>query len=142
MTILVDTDWIVAFLHAGDGRHADAQKVAPEVFGGWWGASVITDYVLDEALTLLMARGAPLVVADQLVGLVAEPSDRAHAPHLVLHRIDQEVFWRAMFLFRRHFARRLSFTDCTTLAMAEMKHVNFVASFDHGFDGLVVRIEA
>ena len=66
MTVLVDTDWIVAFLHRADGRHSDAQKVAPQVFAGRWGAALITDYIVDEALTLLMARGAPLAVVDRL----------------------------------------------------------------------------
>ena len=57
MTILVDTDWLVAFLDHRDARHADAQKAARTLFGGSWGAPLTTDYILDEALTLLMARG-------------------------------------------------------------------------------------
>jgi predicted nucleic acid-binding protein len=59
---------------------------------------------------------------------------------LVLHRADPDAFGKAIFLFRRHFGRRLSFTDCTTLAVAELNGVNFVASFDRGFDGLVSRV--
>jgi len=48
LTVLVDTDWIVAFLHRADGRHSDAQKVAPQVFAGRWGAALITDYIVDD----------------------------------------------------------------------------------------------
>jgi predicted nucleic acid-binding protein len=34
----------------------------------------------------------------------------------------------------------MSFTDCTSLALMEMRGIEGIASFDSGFDGLVKRI--
>jgi predicted nucleic acid-binding protein len=34
----------------------------------------------------------------------------------------------------------LSFTDCTSLALVEMRSLKQIMSFDGGFDGLVPRI--
>jgi len=57
-------------------------------------------------------------------------------------RVSDAAFKAAIALFRRHFSRGLSFTDCTTLASMGERRVGFVASFDRGFDGLAARVEA
>ena len=142
MTVLFDTDVLVAFLNHRDGRHETAAHMVREISSGRWGTPLITDYVLDEALTLLMARGAGLAAADRLLSMVAAKSEGGAGPRLLIWRVDESVFSEAILLFRRHFARGLSFTDCTTLALVGAMGVDFVASFDHGFDGLVSRVSA
>jgi predicted nucleic acid-binding protein len=56
--------------------------------------------------------------------------------------VSDQSFAQAVRLFRRHYRRGLSFTDCTTLSVATERKVGQVASFDRGFDGLIARVSA
>lgn len=140
MTILVDTDVLVAFINRREARHTEALGVMRKAFGGTWGAPAVTDFVIDEALTLLQARGAGMVAVDRVLSLVFEPIERGRPPLLPLQRVSDRALGDAVRHFRKHYRRGLSFTDCTTLAVAGERSVGQVASFDRGFDGLLARI--
>ena len=60
MTCLVDTDVFAAWVNRDEGRHREAVAVMEDVLGGEWGVPCVTDFVVDEALTLLGARRAAL----------------------------------------------------------------------------------
>ena len=94
----------------------------------------MTDYVVDEALTLAWVRtrrsDAVLRLADWL--LAPEPARR---PGSLLFT-DEPVFEQASNLHRRLHAR-LSFTDCASLAVMNRREIAKIACLDAGFDGLV-----
>ncbi len=52
-------------------------------------------------------------------------------------RIHSARFVGALDLYRRHFDRGLSFTDCTTIAVMDELGMRDLATFDGGFEGLV-----
>lgn len=140
MTILLDTDVLISFINRREGKHAQAAELMRQILEGRWGAPAITDYVLDEALTLLKVRGAPPEAADRLLKLAFEATAPGRTSPLPLVRVTDAAFARAIPLFRRHFRRGLSFTDCTILAVMAERGIEPLASFDRGFDGLAARV--
>lgn len=140
MTLLVDTDMLVAFINRREARHEAATELMKRALDGAWGAPATTDFVLDEALTLLQARGAPLSTADRVLILVFDPVRKDGQAALPLLRVGERALSDAVRHFRRHYRRGLSFTDCTTLALAAEREIEHVASFDRGFDGLLARV--
>ena len=95
---------------------------------------VTTDYVIDETLTLLRARGesARAVIFGRRFFDLAE---------LPIRHVDNSDLRRAWELFRDQPAREWSFTDCTSHAVIERLHIKVALTFDHHFrqfDGLTV----
>jgi hypothetical protein len=85
-----------------------------------------TDYILDETLTLLRARGqnprAITLGAALLAGSAA-----------TLHFITRDEFVEAWEIFRRFSDKEWSFTDCISKVVMEKLGVNAAFSFDHHF---------
>ena len=54
--------------------------------------------------------------------------------------VDEELLKDAWARFMRLAAKGLSFTDCATLAVMDRYKIDYLLSFDKGFDGLVRRI--
>jgi len=61
-------------------------------------------------------------------------------PFLVILRVNTTAFKEAWKLFSRYAEKELSFTDCTSIALMNMKNIENIASFDTDFDGIVPRI--
>jgi predicted nucleic acid-binding protein len=139
VTCLLDTDFLVSWVSAREARHGESQVLMARALEGAWGAPFVTDFVLDEALTLLMARGLPLEAADRVLAMVGQAIVPGGPAPVMVARVSDRSFKAAFPLFRRHFRRGLSFTDCTTLATMDERGADVIVSFDKGFDGLVVR---
>lgn len=142
MTILLDTDVLVAWINKREGKHHQAMQLVDRILEGAWGPPSTTDYVLDEALTLLLARGAAPEAADRLLGFTVGSGAGGGRPGFPLVRVTDSAFGGAIPLFRRYFRRGLSFTDCTSLAFMAERRLDAIASFDRGFDGLAARVES
>ncbi len=110
------------------------------LLGGTWGEPFVTDFVLDEALTLVMARGLPLEAADRILALAGMAVAPGAAASVTVARVSDRSLRAAFPLFRRHYRRGLSFTDCTSIATLDERRGDVIASFDRGFDGLVARV--
>lgn len=141
ISIVIDTDVLIAFISKRETEHQAAKGLVENALSGRWGTPFVTDFIIDEGLTLLMARKARLEAAERLIALFS-PADPAAPVSLLPIRVGEEAFTSSLGLFRRHYERGLSFTDCTTVAVAEQRQVAQVASFDDGFDGLVTRVHS
>jgi predicted nucleic acid-binding protein len=120
--ILLDSSVIVAYHHRGDSHHGRAAEILGAVFGGEWGAPLVPEYVVNEVLTVVLAR----------TGLgVARRAGR----HL-LQAVDLEIvpcmryMHRALEIFGAQRSRQLSFTDCTIVAISRSEGIEHVATFD------------
>jgi predicted nucleic acid-binding protein len=87
---------------------------------------VTTDYIVDETLTLLKARGnyeRALVVGPPLLqGLLADL--------IWIEQRDVEAAWRVYASFRD---KEWSFTDCVSYAIIERLHIKQALAFDVHF---------
>ncbi len=139
MTAVVDTSLIVAAFNERDARHGRALEILEEIREGRHGEVFTTDFVLDEVVTVLLARTGRHELAVRAVDFVV-PSDPGET-WLALEPVGEETFFRALDAFRRSGRRELSFTDWTTVALVREGRADAVASFDEDFDGLVARIQ-
>lgn len=140
MTVLIDTGILVAAQNPRDRLHQPARAVIDAALAGTWGRAAITDYIVDEAVTLCRVRTRRHALADGLAArLLAEPP---HVPAFVLHKVGYEDFLEARRLFSAYHDHDLSFTDCTTLAILRSRSIEHLLSFDDDFDGLAPRVAA
>jgi len=133
VSVLLDTSFVAALKHPDDRNSARATELYASIVEGEEGAAFITDYIVDEALTLLWVRtkrsDLVLSMADFL--LAADPTER---PARLLH-VGEESFDETARLHRRHHTR-LSFTDCSSLAVMAGHDIGKIATFEGGFSGL------
>ena len=87
---------------------------------------ITTDYIIDETLTLLRARGETM----KAIGLGRQLLDLQLAN--VVH-ITPQIFSKAWGLFRDQPSRRWSFTDCTSKVVMDEWHLRQALSLDHHF---------
>lgn len=139
MSVLVDSSVIIAFLHRRDGMHETADRFLPALLDGERGPPAVTDDIVDEVLTFLVAKGATRDHLDRAIAFLVGDGETPGA--FVIHRVGPDHFAEGLRLIRRHRKRRLSFTDCTSLAVMASAGISAIASFDAGFDGLVTRLD-
>src|SRR3990170_8405648 len=133
MSVLLDTSILVAAANPADQNSGRSIEIFEGISEGEYGAPYLTDYVVDEALTLAWVRTKrPKIVLDLADWLLA-PGAKRRPGRLVF--VGEDAFEVAAALHRRHLAR-LSFTDCTSLAVVRALHIDRIATFEAGFDGL------
>jgi predicted nucleic acid-binding protein len=136
MSVFLDTGVLLGAVLPADPLHARSREALRRVARGELGAAHTSDYVVAEGLNYLRARVRRREPEEALLALALGSED---GPPIVatLHRIHTMRFARATTLYRKHASRGLSFTDCTTLALASERGLDQIATFDRGFRGLV-----
>lgn len=130
--ILLDTSAIVAVAAPKDDNHEKAKR---HLLGLPEGDSLVcSDYVFDETTTLLAARHGHAVAVR--VGESLRSSTFARVETLRPTDLD-----RAWELFVKYTDKKLSFTDCTTVALAERLKPRFVFAFDAGLSKIGLKVE-
>lgn len=85
-----------------------------------------TDYIIDETLTLLVARGQKLRAISFGTAILA-------GQLATLHFIRPDEFKGAWNIFHRYLDKKWSFTDCTCKAVIDTLGMNAAFSFDQDF---------
>ncbi|MCW4050813.1 MAG: PIN domain-containing protein [Candidatus Bathyarchaeota archaeon] len=137
MAVFIDTGIFVAFHNTRDKNHKRAVEIIKTIASGQHGAAYTSDYVFHEAVTVTLTRTRRHEVAvrlgEMLLGIGIQP-------FVVILNVDEGAFRASWHLFTTLTDRGLSFTDCTTLALLKAHDIEYLASFDTDFDGLVPRI--
>jgi uncharacterized protein len=133
VSLLLDTSVLYSFLDPKDEHHDAGARVIRGALRGEFGRPFTSTFILDEAFTLLLARKQPPRRAERLRDLAWPQRD----PFMDILDVTRKDVEEATELFLQHHERGLSFTDCTTIALARRHRVDHVATFDKGFHGLV-----
>ena len=133
MAVFVDTGIFVALHNADDELHSRSKELMKQALKSDFGRIFTSDYVIDEAITTALVRTKKHDLALDLGRFIIT------SPRIVKLwvRDSFEVAWKKFSLFKD---KPLSFTDCTSLALIEMRRIKQIMSFDSGFDGLAPRI--
>ena len=124
--IFVDTSAWYALEVEDDVNHAEARGFLGKVAASGYGISITTDYVIDETLTLLrMRRG--LEAASKFVDKVRGSKS------VKIFWVGEELFDKAVILFRSSSDRSWSFTDCTSFALMRELQMSDAYAFDKHF---------
>ncbi|HLC01158.1 MAG TPA: PIN domain-containing protein [Candidatus Bathyarchaeia archaeon] len=124
--IFVDTSAWYAAEVADDINHEAACKFLAEIASGKHGVSVTTDYVLDETLTLLRSR-RDSASASYFIDKIRKSNS------VRVFWIDESLFEKALYIFRKSARKSWSFTDCTSFALMRDLSVTEVFTFDVHF---------
>ncbi len=139
MSVFVDTGVFVAFENTADPNHETARQLLRAAASRRFGDVFTSDYVLDEAVTLALARTRRAELALSVGNLILGTGPLGRLAGLAY--VSPRVFLRSWSRFARLAVRGLSFTDCTSLELMRAIGIDEIASFDRDFDGLAVRRE-
>jgi hypothetical protein len=134
MAVFVDTGIFVALHNADDEFHSRSKELMKQALKSDFGRIFTSDYVIDEAITTALVRTKKHDLAVDLGMFIIS------SPRITKIWIAQESFEKAWKKFNALKDKPLSFTDCTSIALMEMRGIKQIMSFDSGFDGLVSRI--
>jgi predicted nucleic acid-binding protein len=124
--IFVDTSAWYALKATDDRFHDDAVTFYDELKAGRHGSLVVSDYVLDETATLLMATKGGETAAGFLDEALLSKSVR-------LIWIGPDLFHQAAGTFKSGSSRAWSFTDCTSFELMRQLKIGAAFAFDRHF---------
>lgn len=123
--IFLDTSFLIAYHNRKDENHEEASKWVSNIRKERI-RFVISDYIFDEVLTVLLARGSKKLSID--VGKKIMESDR-----ITLIRVDGIVFDKAWEIYQNYSDKNWSFTDCTSYVLMKALNILKGVSFDEHF---------
>jgi hypothetical protein len=124
--IFFDTSAWYAIEVEDDVNHETARKFLSIVASGKHGISITTDYILDETLTLLRSR-RDLASASSFIDKIRKSKS------LRVFWINEDLFEKALIIFRKSGRQSWSFTDCTSFALMRELSISEAFSFDDHF---------
>jgi len=125
MKIFLDTSFLVAFYNEGDKNHIQARSFITDADQNL--SCVISDYVFDEVLTILLVRGGKT--------LSIEAGNKIFEDEKIdILQIDVEIFNKAWLVYQSFKDKQWSFTDCTSYVLMKNLSIHTGASFDIHFD--------
>ncbi len=124
--IFFDTGAWVALSVPGDRNAGAARGLYEKVSRGAHGAIVTTNFVLDEATTLIR-MATDVETASRFLRTVLR------APSATLVWISSDHFASALEMFEQHGDKRWSFTDCTSFVAMRDLGISEAFTFDKNF---------
>jgi len=124
--IFIDTSAWYAVEVEDDVNHEAACKFLSNIAHGKHGVSITTDYVLDEALTLLRYR-RDLASANAFIEKIRKSKS------IRVFWIDEGLFEKALVILQKSDHKTWSFTDCTSFALMRELSVSEAFTFDRHF---------
>jgi len=122
--IFIDTSGFYALLVKDDEKHLKIKGIILQAAKEKQ-RFITTDYILDETITLLHARGLT-----HLISIFFDAVFASHACSIVW--MDQERFLKARAFFLKHSDQSWSFTDCTSfIIMKELKLMSVLTKDRH-----------
>lgn len=123
--VFADTSGLYALIDKNDAAHAAARDAVNRLLRGG-SRLVVTDYVIDETVTLAKARGGALI-AGRVLDLVEQSRG------IRIEWIGPERFESTRAFFRRHADHAYSFTDCSSFIVMRELRVTRVLTTDRHF---------
>ncbi len=124
--IFVDTSGIYSVLVKNDDQHVRAAQILKTAEHGKR-QFVTTDYVLDEAVTLLIARGHRSLVAPLLTATLESDACR-------IEWTDSDRFSQTSDFLLKRLDHSWSFTDCLSFVVMKQLRLREALTKDHHFE--------
>lgn len=121
ISVFIDSSILVAYANKDDQNHAESEKIIKEMFSDKYGKPVISDYIFDEVVTVCLARTKSIEITKTLGNYLLNSQ-------IILLRIDDNSFDEAWDIFSK--SGKLSFTDCTAIALMKTIGIPYLATFD------------
>ena len=124
MELFADISFLVALYNEKDSNHRQAKHFISELDNQ--SLFLISDYIFDEVLTVLLVRAGKFLSTHAGEKILAD--DR-----IEILQTDEEIFQKAWLIYRMFGDKEWSFTDCTSYVFMKNLSINTGVSFDEHF---------
>jgi predicted nucleic acid-binding protein len=134
MTVLIDSNVIIALLNMRDKNHPKARELLTRLKEPEYGMRLTIDYVLDEVLTTLWMHTQQKNIVTKAYTLIRRTPEFIKFEYISPRVLD--IAWEKWERFAKWPEKLLSFTDCCILSFIDNNDVGYLATFDSDFAGL------
>ena len=134
--ILIDTGIIAAFFNLKDKNHERAVSVLDKLRRGEYGTCIISDYILDETVTLLYVRTKRADLSIRAGELILNNKIGLFYP------ISNDIIKNSSQIYQKYISQDLSFTDCTLIALGQKLDCNLLLTFSKEFNGIMAVVDS
>ncbi|MCE8423336.1 MAG: type II toxin-antitoxin system VapC family toxin, partial [Candidatus Methanoperedens sp.] len=120
-----------------DEHHTSATHLVKDIMKNKYGATFTSDMVFDESMTFILYKTGDINKAINVRDLVQGNVEKAIPKFMNLVFVDVDTFEKSWNTFVKYAGKKLSFTDCSTIELMKIRGIEYLASFDSGFDGIV-----
>ena len=118
--IILDTSFIVSYYNLADDNHNGALEIMNKILKGNLNVC-ISDFIFSECATVLLAKLKDL-------NKVVEICEKIKKIDII--RVDENLFEETWDIFKKQEKAKLSFIDCSIIALSKLKEIEKVATFD------------
>ena len=136
--IFVDSGFLYAYVNERDKSHNLVRKKMREIMSGNYGSILISNYIIDESLTLARARTKKCNVGKRIQKLIQKSI--AEKPLFQIMIIDSLIIPKIDEYYEKYCEKGLSYTDCSILAVMKKLKIEYLATISKEFEGLVTII--
>jgi predicted nucleic acid-binding protein len=140
MSIFIDTGVFVGYVNKKDKNHNIAVNFLEGLMRNRYRTSFTSDYIFDEAVTVALYRTKDIRKAIDVGELIVGNEEKGITRFVNILPVSKSIFNEAWKLFLKYPEKMLSFTDCTSIALIKGREIDYIASFDKDFDGIVNRV--
>jgi predicted nucleic acid-binding protein len=140
MSIFIDSGVFIAYVNKRDEHHASATRLVEDVMKNKYGAAFTSDMVFDESMTFILYKTGDISKAISVRDLIVGSGEKDIPRIMNLLFVDENILEKSWDVFIKYAGKRLSFTDCSTIELMKNRNIEYLASFDGGFDGIVSRL--
>lgn len=126
MSLFLDTSIIVALYNSKDSNHEYAKQIFLQVSQGMYGHVYVSDYIIDEATTLMLIRTNNMSKSKDLLRYIVETKS------FTILKVNQDTFQKTVNYYLGQNGT-LSFTDCSTLMLMNENSIKNLATLDQEF---------
>ncbi len=140
MSVFIDAGVFIAFVNKRDEHHTSATRLVEEIIKNKYGAAFTSDMIFDESMTFILYKTGDIGKAASVRDLILGNKEKDIPRFITIIFMDGDVLEKTWNPFVKYADKKLSFTDCSTLELMRLRGIEYLASFDGGFNGLVERI--
>ena len=121
--IFIDSNIILSYINYEDSKHNEALHLVSRIMKKEFGDYIISDYVFSEIVTVCeikINKKESVKIGNFLL------------ENIYISKVLDKIFSDSWDIFKRN--KKLSFTDCTNLAIMKGFGINKIATFDKEFN--------
>ena len=136
--IFIDSGFLYSYMNDKDKNHNNTLPIMKSALAGEYGKIIISNYITNETLTLARVRTGNCQCSKDIQQLIKTKKGKMKIFFEVI--LDKTLIESSELFFERYCEKGLSFTDCSILAVMKSLQIDYLASFDGGYKGLVKNI--
>ncbi len=140
MSVFIDAGIFIAYINKRDEHHTSATRLIEDVMKNKYGAAFTSDMVFDETVTFILYRTGDIGKAISARDFILGNEEKSIPRFINLIFVDGDTMEKSWNTFVKYAIKRLSFTDCSSIELMKARGIDYLASYDGGFDGVVTRL--